>query len=221
MSTALVARRQVQPGRDRLVLERHPYRLDVMVGERGVLGVALALLVVVGDVGLVVLVVRPLRRAPVHRRHEVVVARGDLVIGLFGGFRLGLAPAGDRLEGRPDVGHLLHPLADAGEIGVGLVAARSAQIERARLVPVDAVGADDVVEQPALLLEAAHVRLAALVEHGLHRTIHDLLRLRLRVRARYEARSDHLGLVLTVLRIGVQRTSSSWNTPAACRGRSR
>ena len=157
----------MEPGRDRLVLERHPDRLDVMIGERGVLGVALALLVVVGDVGLVVLVVGPLRRAPVHRRHEVVVARGHLVAGLLGGLRLGLAPARHRLEGRADVGHLLHPLADAGEVGVGLVAAGAVEIERARLVPVDAVGADDVVEEPALLLEAAHMRLAALVEDGM------------------------------------------------------
>ena len=123
-AAARVAGRQVEPGRDRLALERHPDRLDVMVGERGVLRVALALLVVVGDVGLVVLVVWPLRRAPVHGRHEVVVARGHLVAGLLGGLRLGLAPARHRLEGRADVGHLPHPLADAGEIGVGLDAAR-------------------------------------------------------------------------------------------------
>ena len=143
-----------------------------MVGKRGVLGVALALLVVVGDVGFVVLVVGPLRGAPMHRRHEVVVARGHLVAGLLGGVGLGLAPARHRLEGGADIGHLLHPLADAGEVGVGLVAARPVHVERARLVPVDAVGADDVVEQPALLLEAANMRLAALFEDGLgrHRT---------------------------------------------------
>jgi hypothetical protein len=108
----------------------------------------------------------------VHRRHEIVVARGDLAIGLLGGLGLGLAAAGDRLERRADVGHLLHPLADAGEVGIGLVAARTAEIERARLVPVDTVGADDVVEEPALLLEAPHMRLAALVESGLHGAIH-------------------------------------------------
>src|SRR5262249_61819470 len=88
-------------------------------------------------------------------------------IGLLGGFRLGLAPACHRLEGRTDVGHLLHALADASKIGVGLVAAGTAEIERARLVPVDAVGADDVVEEPTLRLEAAHMRLAALVQNRL------------------------------------------------------
>ena len=35
---------------------------------------------------------------------------------------------------------------------------------------------------------------------------------------RYQGASPHSGLVLTVLRIGVQRTSSSWNTPAALSG---
>ena len=166
-AAALVARRQMEPGRDRLVLERHPYRHDVMIGERGVFRVALALLVVVGDVGLVVLVIGPLRRAPVHRRHEIVVARGDLVADLLGRLGLGLAPARNRLESRADIRHLLHALADAGEIGVGLVAAGAVEIKRARLVPVDAVGADDVVDEPALLLVAAHMRLAALVEHGM------------------------------------------------------
>ncbi len=171
-AAALVAGRQMEPGRDRLVLERHPYRHDVMIGERGVFGIALALLVVVGDVGLVVLVIGPLRRAPVHRGHEIVVARGDLVADLLGRLRLGLAPACNRLEGGTDIRHLLHALADAGEVGVGLVAARAVEIERARLVPVDAVGADDVVDEPALLLVAAHMRLAALVEHGMRWLYH-------------------------------------------------
>src|SRR5262249_38580513 len=63
--------------------------------------------------------------------------------------------------------HLLDALWDARESGVGLVAAGTAEIERARLVPVDAVGADDVVEEPTLRFEAAHMRLAALVQNRL------------------------------------------------------
>src|SRR5262249_24716568 len=96
-----------------------------------------------------------------------VVARRPRAIGFLGGFGLGLAPPRHRLEGRADVGHLLHALADAGEIGVGLVAAGTAEIERARLVPVDAIGADDVVEEPTLRLGAAHVQLATLVQNRL------------------------------------------------------
>ena len=48
-------------------------------------------------------------------------------------------------------------------------------VDRARLVPVDAVGADDVVEQPALLLEPLHMRLAALVHDRLRDALHEIL----------------------------------------------
>ena len=167
----------MQPSRDRLVLERHPHRLDMMVGKRGVFGVTFALLVVVGDVGLVVLVIGPLRRAPMHRGHEEIVARGDFMVGESRGVGLRLAAAGDSGECRADVRHLLHPLADAGEVGIGLDAARPMDIKRARLVPIDAVGADDVVDHPALLVEAPHMRLAALIAYGrkgLLRAIHDV-----------------------------------------------
>ena len=131
-----------------------------------------------GDVQLVVLVVGPLRRAPIDRRHEIIVARGDLAAGLLGGLGLGLAPARHRLERRRDVGHLLDALADAGDVGAALRSARARDVNRARLVPVDAVGADDVVEQPALLLEALHMRLAALVHDRLRDALHEILPLR-------------------------------------------
>src|SRR5262245_2458036 len=214
-AAALVARRQMKPGRDRLVAKRHPHRLDVMIRQRRIFRVAFALLVVVGDVGFVVLIVRPLRRAPMDRGHEVIVARGHFAIGLLGRFRLGLAPARHRLERWADVRHLLHALADAGEIGVSLVAARTAEIERARLVPVDAVGADDVVEEPTLRLEAAHMRLAALVENRLRWTdnVHHIPPCCCMLRQSW--RKNHSGLPPTALRIGVQRTRSSWKTPAA------
>src|SRR5215475_7028451 len=218
-AAAVVARWQMKPGRDRLVAKRHPHRLDVMIRQRSIFRVAFALLVVVGDVGFVVLIVRPLRRAPMDRGHEVIVARGHPAIGLLGGFRLGLAPACHRLERWADVRHLLHALADAGEIGVGLVAARTAEIERARLVPVDAVGADNVVEEPTLRLEAAHVRLAALVQNWLRWAdhVHHIHPCRCMLRGS-RRREDHSGLPPTALRIGVQRASSSWKTPSALSG---
>ena len=167
----------MQPGRDRLALKRHPHRFDMVIRQRGVFGVALALLVIVGDVGLVVLVIGPLRRAPMHRGHEEIVARGDLAVGGCRGIGLGFAAARHGGESRADIGHLLHPLADAGEIGIGLDAARRMDIERARLIPVDAVGADDVVDEPALRVEAGHGRRAAMIENGrksLLRAVHDL-----------------------------------------------
>lgn len=128
-----------------------------------------------GDVRLVVLIVRPLRRTPVHRRHEIVVARSDLAARVLGGLRLGLTAARHRFERRRDVGHLLDALAHAGDVGCALHAARPADVDRARLIPVDAVGTDDVVECPALLAEAAHMRLATLVHDRLRWVFHDVL----------------------------------------------
>src|SRR6516162_4977595 len=218
-AAAVVTRRQMKPGRERLVAKRHPHRVDVMIRQRHIFRVTFALLIVVGDVGFVVLIVGPLRRSPLNRGHEIIVARGHPAIGFLGRFCLGLAPARDRLEGRADVRHLLHPLADAGEIGVGLVAAGTAEIERARLVPVDAVGADDVVEEPTLRLEAAHMRLAALVQNRLRwvEHVHRISPCCCTLQKKRLAR-DHSGLPPTALRIGVQRASSSWKTPAALSG---
>ncbi len=161
-----IAGRQMQPRRDRLVLERHPHRLDMMIGERRIFRVALALLVVIGDIGLVVLVIGPLRGAPMHRRHEEVIACGYLVVGERRGIGLGLAAPRHGGERGSDIGHLLHPLADAGKVGIGLNAAGQMNVERSRLVPVDAVGADDVVDEPTLLVETAHLWWPAVIENG-------------------------------------------------------
>src|SRR5262249_34704387 len=77
----------------------------------------------------------------------------------------------------------------------------------------------DVVEEPTLRLEAAHVRLAALVQNRLRWAdhVHHIhpCRCMLRGSRRHE---DHSGLPPTALRIGVQRTRSSWKTPAALSG---
>src|ERR1019366_1045984 len=165
----------MEPGRNRLALKWHPHRLDMVVREGGIFSVAFALLIIVGDVGFVVLIIWPLRRAPVDCRHEVVVARRHLPIGFLRGFGFGFAATSDRLEGRADVSHLFHAFADACEIGSGLVAAWAAQIQRTWLVPIDAVGADNIVEEPALLVKTLHMRLAALVYDWLLCVIHLIL----------------------------------------------
>jgi len=82
------------------------------------------------------------------------VTRGDRVAGGLGGAGLGLAPFRHAFEGRADVGHFLHARANSGEIGIGFDAAGRRQIDRSRLIPVDAIGPNDVVERPALLREA-------------------------------------------------------------------
>ena len=77
--------------------------------------------------------------APRHRIRER---------GRRGGARLGLAPLSRALERRTDVRHLLHAAADRGEVGVGFNTAGRGKIDRARLVPIDAVRPNDVVEGP-------------------------------------------------------------------------
>src|SRR5262249_4503083 len=67
-------------------------------------------------------------------------------------------PARNSVECRANVGEFAHLLADAGEIGAGFDAAGRVQIERARLVPVDAVGRNDVVEGPKLVDPAPRAR---------------------------------------------------------------
>ncbi len=146
-----------------------------MVGQRRILRIVLALLQMAADVLFVVLVVGPLRRAPIHRRHEIVVARRDHAAGLFGALGLRFAAHRDRLERRRDVGHLLDPLAHDMDVGLAFHAAWAGDVDRSRLIPVDTVGADDIVEQPALVLEPLHMRLAALVHDRLRNALHEIL----------------------------------------------
>jgi hypothetical protein len=72
----------------------------------------------------------------------------------FGVAGLGLAPFRRAFEGRADVGHFLHARANGREIRIGFHATGRRQIDRSRLIPVDAIGPNDVVERPALLREA-------------------------------------------------------------------
>src|SRR5712692_12028164 len=106
---------QVEPAGHRLALHWNPRRLDAVLGELGVFQEALALLLIEEDVLVVVLVDRPLRRRPVVRRHEVIVARGGALAGFFRLDRARLAPPRRRLERGRDVGELLHALPDRSE----------------------------------------------------------------------------------------------------------
>ena len=141
----------MQPRRNLLVAEGNPDFLDLVVGHPGVFRIAFALALVVAEVLLVGLVDGPLRRAPMQRGDEIILARGDHVAGLLRRLGGGLATAGLLLEGGRGVGVFLDARANGDEIGVGQRAARRGQIDRARLVPIHAVGLNDVVELPALL----------------------------------------------------------------------
>ena len=154
----LVSVRQVKPSRQRLAVERDPGRLDLMVRQLGIFEIALPLLLIEEDVLGVVLVDRPLRSAPEVRGHEKVVARADLVLLLRRFDRPRFPPSRHRFECRRDIGEFLHARADRRDVGGGLRTQRRRQSGQARLIPVDAVRTDDVVEDPALLVEAPHGR---------------------------------------------------------------
>jgi len=144
----------MQPARHRFALERDRHRLDPVIGEPRIAGEALLLLLVQLDMLRPGIVVGPLGGTVVDGGHVPVVARGDGVAFRLGGARLGLAPLRRAFEGGADIGHFLHAGADRGEIGVGFDAARRGEIDGARLIPVDAVGANDIIDGPALLRES-------------------------------------------------------------------
>jgi hypothetical protein len=151
----------MKPARQAPAFERDPDRLDAVVGEPRIARVTVSLALVQGDVLVVVVVIRPLRGAPMHRRHEVAVARSDGPALLLGRFGPRFAPLCRRGERRRDVRVLLNALLDQREISAGFHAARELQVFRARLVPIRPVGLDDVVEHPALLLPAPDLWLTA------------------------------------------------------------
>ena len=151
---AAVAGRQVKPAWNRFGLERDGNRFDLVVGEPHIVGKAFPLLVMKLDVLLSGVVVGPLGGAVVNGGHVPIVARGDRIAVGLGGAGLGLAPFRRAFEGRADVGHFLHARANGREIRIGFHAAGRRQIDRSRLIPVDAIGPNDVVERPALLREA-------------------------------------------------------------------
>ena len=133
---------------------------DAMVGERRIFVEGRAFLVVQARELLVDLVDGPHRRGPIIGGHEIVVAGRDLVAGLLGRLGHRFAFAGQRFECRADIDQPLHALAQFIHVRRG---ARSEAAERgggAALIPIDAVSLDDVVEHPALLVEALDHRLA-------------------------------------------------------------
>ena len=131
-----------------------------MVGERRILVECGAFLVVQGRELLVDFVDGPHRRSPIIGGHEIVVAGQNLVAGLLGCLGRRFAFAGKQFECRTNIDQPFHALAQFVHVGRG---ARSETAERgagAALIPVDAIGLDDIVEHPALLVEALHHRLA-------------------------------------------------------------
>ncbi len=129
-----------------------------MVRQLRIFEIALPLLLIEEDVLGVVLVDRPLRSAPEVGGHEEVVARADLVLALRRFECPRFPPPRHRFKCRRDIGEFLHARADRRDVGRGLRAQRRRQSRKARLIPIDAIRTNDVVEYPSLFVEALHGR---------------------------------------------------------------
>jgi len=129
-----------------------------MIGDLGVFEVALTLFLVEEDILVVVLVDGPLRSSPIVRGHEIVVAGADEVARVLCLDGACFTAASDRFECRCDVGKFLNARADGSNVVRGFGAQRRRKPRQARLVPINAIRAYDIVEHPALFLKALHRR---------------------------------------------------------------
>ena len=150
------------PAGQRAAFKWNQHRLDGVVGILCVSEIAIALGLIECAIFLAAIIERPLRRRVLNGSNEIVGACGDALPILFGFFCLGFATAGRCFKSGREVGKLLHALTNAGEVGVSLDAAGHVIADGARLIPVGAVGADDVIDKPALFFPAFDVRFAAI-----------------------------------------------------------
>jgi hypothetical protein len=132
----------------------------VVVGKRHVFGESLAFLVVEHFELRVDLLDGPHRRSPVVGCNEIVVARRGLVAGLFCVLCVCFPLFRQGLERRADVDQALHLLAQFRHVGNDAWPAGGNGGAGVALVPINAVRLDDVIQQPALLVEPLDHRLA-------------------------------------------------------------
>src|ERR1019366_827452 len=160
LGAALICRRQVEHRRELLSTIWNLSPFDVVIGTLHILREVLAFPVVVHLNRVVDLLDRPHRTCPVLRSNEIMVARGNLLARLVGLFCERLAPARDRLEGGPDVGIFLDALTQPVHVVEDIEPAGAQQPAGTTLIPIDAIGLNDIVERPPLLVETTHQRLA-------------------------------------------------------------
>src|SRR5215467_5565551 len=102
----------MEPGGYRLALEWDRNRFDLVVGEPGVVGKTLALLLVKLDVLLARIIVRPLCGTIVNGSHVPIIARRNGIALVLGLARLRLAASRGAFKGRANISQLLHADAD-------------------------------------------------------------------------------------------------------------
>src|ERR1019366_8337773 len=159
LGAALISRRQVEHRRKPLSTIWNLSPFDVVIGTLHILREVFAFPIIVHLNRVVDLLDRPHRTRPVLRSNEIMVARGTLLARVVGLFCQRLASARDRLEGGPDVGIFLHALTQPVHVVEDIEPAGAQQSAGTPLIPIDAIGLNDIVERPSLLVETKHHRI--------------------------------------------------------------
>jgi hypothetical protein len=136
----------VEPGRQAFLADRNPDRRYEMVRELGVLLKALSLSLIVPTVLFIGFLNRPLRRAPMNRRYEIILSRRYQVACLFSSAGPLFPSAGLRLELYGYIRELFYTLTNGGKIVGRFHSTGRIPITRPWLIPIDAVSLYDIVQ---------------------------------------------------------------------------
>ncbi len=165
----MVAGRQMEVTSERLALVGDLHRLDVMVGAGGVLQVAGALFLLQRHVEVRVGEDGPLRTTVHDRRGEEAVRRRHLVPLPQGRLPLQFKAARQLGELRGDVVPAFDERLQAHDRPLVVGAHGSGEVVQAALVELGSNEANDCVQQPALVAEAAYAALQ-IMRSGWHRS---------------------------------------------------
>jgi hypothetical protein len=122
-----------------------------MVCQFGIIREALALSLIIAAVLFIGFLYRPLRRAPVNCRDEIILSRRYRVACLFRGAAPLFPATGLRLELRGYIRELFDTLTNDREIGGCLHSTGCIPIACPWLIPIDPISLYDIVQHQALL----------------------------------------------------------------------